>query len=245
MLNCPQVTLPASAPAKTATPLVPVPVEVFPLKLPRKFAAMPMAAVVPLVVKVLFVMLAVPAFAMIPIPLVPMPMLSKLLAVVVGAAPWILIPNTCRLNVLLLMLGAVPAPATKTPVLELSVMALLLRVGEAFPVAISSIPLTEDPPKRTAAFVIDPVAPPAKTIPPQSPAAGLLVVPSPLVSPPKSSRREVNITFCVPLPLAIRPPATCRNVGQNAWLVWNFTTTPGEMVRVTPEGMVRPPQRGV
>src|SRR5713226_1091332 len=96
------------------------------------------------------------------------------------------------------------------------------------------MPLLALPPKRSTALLIDPPAPLRKRIPPQSPAAGTLALPSPLVSPATlSSRKEVNTIFCVAVPFATRAPSTM--IAARPQLPWIFTTTPGEIVRVTPE----------
>src|SRR2546422_158652 len=61
MLTCPHVALPESVPGCTSAPVMPAPVAVFPLKLPRKSASRLIATLPLLVVKLLFVIVAVEA----------------------------------------------------------------------------------------------------------------------------------------------------------------------------------------
>ena len=64
----------------------------------------------------------------------------------------------------------------------------------------------------------------------QSPAAGEVAAPSPLVSPTTSSLIEVKATLLAAVPLTFNVPETARfDVG-----VWNFTTAPAPTVRVLP-----------
>ena len=81
-----------------------------------------------------------------------------------------------------------------------------------------------------------PVEPGLKRMNNQSPGAGAVAEPSPLVSPPAvSSWREVKYTLLSEVPLTWRVPLTERAVPG-----WNLTTTPGSIVRVTPEFTERP-----
>src|SRR5882762_6898771 len=92
------------------------------------------------------------------------------------------------------------------------------------------------------ALMIEPVAPVLKRIEAQSPTWGEVALPSPLVSPPAStlsSRNDVNTTFWVAVPSATSRPTTFTNAGQPPPVVgWNFTATPGEMVKVAPPATV-------
>src|SRR4051794_40562941 len=87
------------------------------------------------------------------------------------------------------------------------------------------------PPYRITTLLTDPVDPDSNRIPDQSPAAGVVVAPSPLVSPPiVSSRSEVNVIGCVAVPLAINDPdpnTRSHAVVRLAEVLRNFTTTPG------------------
>jgi hypothetical protein len=109
MLICPHVTLDGRVPDWTATALSPVPVAVFPLKLPKKSAEMLMAVLLVLVVNVLFVMLAVPPVA--------------------------LIPTAFWLKVLPLMVGPAPATWTAPNGVTVFVRLLLVRLTAEFPLA--------------------------------------------------------------------------------------------------------------
>ena len=72
-------------------------------------------------------------------------------------------------------------------------------------------------------------------IPYQSPTAGIVVTPSPLVSPAaKSSLKLVKTTAPSVVPAAIRPPAT-----EKLALGRTLTTTPACTVRVTPAAMLK------
>ena len=72
-------------------------------------------------------------------------------------------------------------------------------------------------------------------MPSQSPAAGELALPSPLVSPPTvSSASEVKVTGLAAVPLTSRVPSTVRVAEALA-----LTTTPLSIVSVTPSGIVR------
>src|SRR6266478_6144361 len=82
---------------------------------------------------------------------------SKVLPVIVGAADSdLMCPPPFWLKLLLLILGAVPAPLTLTPLVKLLVMVLWLRLTRELPLAMETIPFGVEadngyPPKRSAA----------------------------------------------------------------------------------------------
>jgi hypothetical protein len=85
-----------------------------------------------------------------------------------------------------------------------------------------------------------PTAAGAATMPPQSPAAGLVALPSPFVSPPtESSRSDVSLTGDVAVPDATNDPRTVRYPQLSSPLM----IVPAPIVKVTPARTVKPEQK--
>ena len=105
-----------------------------------------------------------------PLTFTPVPLLSKVLLVIVGAAESdLMCAIPFWLKLLFAMLGAVPVPLTDTPLVKLLVIVLWLRLTRELPVAMNTIPEVEDdsgkPPKRSTVWLIVPLAPALKKIP--------------------------------------------------------------------------------
>src|SRR6266851_1511745 len=206
MLSSLQVALPLSVPGTTSMAFSPVPVAVLPLRVPRKSAS---------------ICTAVPA--------VGDRVVEKVLAVMVGlTAPRAFIPIGLRANELALTVGA--PLKIESPLNPESVIVLLMTLTEELPEATAIMPSPKklrNPPKRTMALLIEPLAPEPKKMVDQSPGAGVAAL-------------EVKVMGSEDVPLAISVPLTNREqvLPKGA----NFTTTPGWMVRVTPEATLTPPQ---